>query len=211
MRKYRFIVMLVIAVLGYFFKDKLPQSSSKQRPSSSNQGQVEEYVSLKGCQYVPHRGNDGDSFHVRDQAGKEYEIRLYFVDAPESSFKTYRDGNNNGKRIAHQGRDLGQLSQDETTQLGKEAKKWVNSQLKKGTFEVVTKWEPVFQSGRYFAFVKVGGEDQWLHEQIVARGLGRIYTQGTRTPDGRSVSQQKKILYQLEKKAKLAKLGAWAQ
>ncbi|MFI5365250.1 MAG: hypothetical protein ACHQ4J_06465, partial [Candidatus Binatia bacterium] len=39
---------------------------------------------LTDCQYVPHADNDGDSFCVRCGA-KEFVVRLYFVDAPETN------------------------------------------------------------------------------------------------------------------------------
>jgi endonuclease YncB( thermonuclease family) len=39
---------------------------------------------LTGCQYVARSANDGDSFRVRC-ADKEFTVRLYFVDAPETN------------------------------------------------------------------------------------------------------------------------------
>jgi len=41
---------------------------------------------LTDCQYVPHAHNDGDSFCVRCGA-KEFIVRLYFVDAPETNLQ----------------------------------------------------------------------------------------------------------------------------
>src|SRR5438105_1491732 len=41
-----------------------------------------EWVMLTNCQYVAHKDNDGDSFHVKSGTN-EFILRLYFVDAPE--------------------------------------------------------------------------------------------------------------------------------
>jgi hypothetical protein len=46
---------------------------------SSNQFQI-----WKNCTLIDRRGNDGDSFHIQSPQGNE-EIRLYYVDAPESA------------------------------------------------------------------------------------------------------------------------------
>src|SRR5690606_41234380 len=47
---------------------------------------------FEGCQLVDHRQNDGDSFRVRLPNGRVEQFRLYFVDAPESDFRTYKGG-----------------------------------------------------------------------------------------------------------------------
>ena len=44
---------------------------------------------LENCTLIENRGNDGDSFHVMTRKGDQ-ELRLYYVDAPESSARKYR-------------------------------------------------------------------------------------------------------------------------
>jgi len=50
-------------------------------------GADEQWVTYKGCRYLPNAANDGDSFHVRRRRGGKYIFRLYFVDAPETDIQ----------------------------------------------------------------------------------------------------------------------------
>ncbi len=165
---------------------------------------------LEGCSLVDHRHNDGDSFHVK-HGDKETEFRLYFVDTAESQYKEYRDGNNNGQRLREQGAYFGGLEMQVTTEVGKVAKSFVRDLLKKKKFTVVTKWEDVFTPERKYCYVIVEwqGEDVYLHELLLVKGLVRLKTRGATLPDNTNYFEQKKKLEQLEKKAKAAKVGAW--
>ncbi|MGB2403662.1 MAG: thermonuclease family protein [Akkermansiaceae bacterium] len=162
------------------------------------------------CIMLDHRGNDGDSFHIQAPHGRE-EIRLYYVDAPESAARTYRDGNTNFKRIAQQGAALGDLDRAETTSLGMAAKAFVKELLDGKRFKVVTRGERVYGSHRKYAFVVVDWERQlhYLHELIVLQGLGRIHTKPAQLPDNTTVSEQKNHLYKLQAYAKNMRYGAW--
>ena len=53
--------------------------------------------------------------------------RIYFVDAPESAARSYRDGNTNHARIAQQGAAMGGLNQAQTTEVGTAAKLFVKA------------------------------------------------------------------------------------
>jgi hypothetical protein len=44
---------------------------------------ADEWQTLRNCRLIENESNDGDSFHVETN-GKEYILRLYFVDAPEA-------------------------------------------------------------------------------------------------------------------------------
>lgn len=168
-----------------------------------------DYAVFRNCEWLDRRGNDGDSFWVRFPNGAERQVRLYFVDAPESSFKTYRGGDNNGKRIYHQGEYFGGLDQDETTELGEQAKEAVKDLLEGQAFTILTKFEAVFDSGRIFVFLRT--DDGYLHETLVRKGLVRIYTEGDTLPDGTSERAQKSRLKDLEKVAKRAGAGGWGR
>jgi endonuclease YncB( thermonuclease family) len=166
------------------------------------------YERFDGCVLIRHRNNDGDSFHVRLPDGRSKEFRLYFVDAPESHRKHYRGGDTNLDRIRHQAKYF-KISADRAVEVGGEAQKRVAELLSRSPFTIFTKWEPVFESGRYFAFVRPGN-GQWLHEWLVREGLARIYTKGEKLPDGTSEKQRKSRLRQIEAKARAAQKGAWA-
>ena len=210
-----FIVALAVAGASYYFKEQ--KSGTEDTWTSLGEGEVKEaritskeFEVLDGCALKSHRNNDGDSFHV-SHGGKNYEFRLYFVDTAESKYKTYPGGDNNGKRIREQGEYFGGLSQDETTALGTDAKKFVLKLLEKENFTVVTKWENVYGPERKYAFVMVDwqGKDVWLHELLVAQGLVRIHTKPYTLPDNTSASEQKKKLKELEALAKKEKRGGW--
>jgi endonuclease YncB( thermonuclease family) len=160
---------------------------------------------------VSHRNNDGDSFQVDVPGQGVEEFRLYFVDAPESAYKEYRDGEDNGQRLRYQGEYFGNLSQARTTEVGQEAKAWTKEVLSAGPFTVYTTGELVYDGPRMYAFVEVDheGSKRWLHELLVERGLARIYTQGSRTPEGVSEGSQKKRLKKMEAEAKGRRLGGW--
>lgn len=170
-----------------------------------------EYTELSGCRLANHRNNDGDSFHVHVPGGNGQEFRLYFVDAPESAYKTYRDGDNNGKRLGYQAEYFGGLSRKETTDLGMRAKKWTAEVLGRGAFTVYTRGELVYGGPRQYCFVRVrdGGEERWLHELLVEEGLVRIYTKGATMPDGTKRGTQEERLHALEREAKKARRGGW--
>ena len=170
-----------------------------------------EYRELHGCTLVAHRNNDGDSFRVKTPDGKTQEFRLYFVDAPESALKTYRNGDSNKERLRHQGEYFGKLTQKETIAVGKQAKELTARLLGSEPFSVFTSDEPVFGGPRHYAFVQVRhrGQIRWLHELLVENGLARIYTKGARMPDGTEPATRKRDLFTLEHKAKRGKRGAW--
>lgn len=165
---------------------------------------------IEGCALIDNRRNDGDSFHVKTSNGKE-EVRLYFVDAPESAARTYGGNENNHKRIAEQGRSLGGLNQHQTTQVGVQAKLFAKKLLQGKTFTIVTNREKVYRSHRIYAYVVVPyeGEQRYLHELLVMHGLGRIHTKPMTLPDNTSGTRQRERLRKLEAYAKKKHYGAW--
>ena len=164
------------------------------------------FTLLRGARLVDHRDNDGDSFHLLHE-GKELELRLYFVDVPEKRLHQY-----NGDRIRQQGRYFGNLTQEQTIGIGLAAKAFTAKLLQTRPFTVQTRWQKVFDSGRFFAFVffdEGGGRTEELSEKLVRAGLCRIYTEGANLPDGRRESEFERHLRSLEREAKAKKLGGW--
>jgi len=172
------------------------------------------FEKMENCRVIDHRWNDGDSFYV-DNGFEKLHYRLYFVDTPESAYKEYRDGNNNGSRLDDQGDYFGGLSRDYTAKVGQLAKKYVMQKLTKKPFTILTKGEPVTnrsdeQRIHGFVIIEHEGEPTYLHELLVAKGLVRIKTRGTGLPGGRSFYKQRDHLRLMEKEAKKAKVGAWS-
>jgi endonuclease YncB( thermonuclease family) len=169
------------------------------------------YDGFEACRLVKHGGNDGDSFHVSVPGQGREEYRLYFVDAPESAYKEYRDGEDNGERLRFQGQYFGGLSRQETTGLGQVAKAWTTDLLGAGKFAVYTRGELVYGGPRMYAFVEVEyeGRKRWLHELLVEQGLARIYTKGATLPDGTSEGKEEGRLKGVERGAKKRRVGGW--
>jgi endonuclease YncB( thermonuclease family) len=158
---------------------------------------------LRGCILIEHRSNDGDSFVVRHE-GAVRTLRIYFADCPEKHRHQY-----NGPRIAEQGQYFGGLTEEETVAIGENARDFSLALLREGPFTVLTRWEPVLDSGRFYAFVTVGGRD--LGERLVEQGLARIHTKGESRPGGSTVAAQKRRLQGLEQDARRADRGAWGK
>lgn len=214
------LITVILVAVGWYFRD---QSEGRETSGKIAVGQAVDVAELSpvrvsasgfsvldACRLARHRHNDGDSFHV-SHGGKDTEIRLYYVDTPESSYKEYADGNNNGERLRHQGDYFGGLSREMTAEVGMAAKKFTLDLLTKEPFRVVTKWERVFDSERRYGFVivKWQGREVYLHELLVAQGLVRIYTKPHNLPDNTSASRHRKMLKQMEAKARAEKRGGW--
>lgn len=202
-RKLATITLLMVLTYGVIWVlSKLPDEK----------GGSGDYEVVSGCVLVSSRSNDGDSFKVKTPAGEEIHVRLYYVDTPETKLVTYSDGNTSAKRLGHQAEYFGGLSQQETLRIGQEAQSWTKKVLRASkTFELSTRREQVYKSGRVYGLVKLqhNGEDRWLHELLVEQGIARIYTEGSDLPDGTKLNKQKQKLKKLERAAKAARKGAW--
>jgi endonuclease YncB( thermonuclease family) len=219
------ILILLAAVAVWIFdayRETAPAApKSRQAPTISGQTSPASapspatssgrYEVLHGCTLADDRGNDGDSFRVKLPDGRTEIIRLYFVDAPESAFKSYGGGQNNHKRIAQQAADLGGISPQQAVEIGKKAKTYVLALLSAAPFTLHTEWDDPFGDRRYHAFieVKVKGKPRFLHELLVENGLARIHTKGAPLPDGTSERKQKDRLFNLQHTAKSKQTGAW--
>lgn len=222
--KLAFTVVLIIIALYLKFKEAKEDGTAAPRDGSITaaaegvfaekftpvQTSGGDWELLKNCKFVTGLNSDGDSFHIQHSNGKD-EFRLYFVDTPESEYREYRNGDINGPRLKEQGDYFGGLDREETTKLGTEGTEFTKSLLLKGDFKIVTKWEPVARDHRRHCFVIVpwGGREVYLHELMVAQGLGRIHTRGAGLPQGRGYHDQKKYLQRWEKEVKAKGIGGW--
>jgi endonuclease YncB( thermonuclease family) len=179
------------------------ESAPSKSPSSNESKSSSGFETLTGCRLHEDRNNDGDSFKIMHN-GKVIELRLYFVDAPEKRLHQY-----NGERIDHQGRYFGSLTRDQTISIGLKAKSHTERLLNSRPFRVVTRWQPVFESGRHYAFIFFEDTGEELSETLTREGLSRIYTEGTNLPDGRKKAEFERHLKSLEAAAKKAGRGAW--
>lgn len=167
------------------------------------------WVELQKPALAPSSENDGDSFLIRHGGGTEHILRLYFVDCPEKRRHQF-----NRARLADQGAYFGGLAESDTVRLGREARQFALDLLAKQPFQVFTRWEPVYESRRHYAHIRItlpDGQERWLAELLVEAGLARIHTKGTDLPGGARRGAFEYHLRRLESAARLAGRGGWKE
>jgi len=216
----RWVALLAVAAAVYWQQarrsggDGSPGDPPPSAPDVRGAEKVNGYDRLTGARLVEHEHNDGDSFVV--EAGeREFQLRLYFVDAPETYLSDRYESQR--RRVAEQAREMGGISVEEAVAVGKRARAHALDRLRDGAFTVYTYWERVYDSDRYYGFVELPGGD-WLGTELVELGLARIHTKGpgskanpVPTPEGRSFHRHRDRLYELERAAKRAGRGAWGR
>ncbi|HRQ90389.1 MAG TPA: thermonuclease family protein [Bacteroidia bacterium] len=214
----RFLLILLVAGVTYWQQrgQVAPDGAAVEVPKTKAPqpvSKVAAYEQLSGARYIDHERNDGDSFFVSAD-GREFELRLYFVDAPESYLSDrFADQR---RRVDEQARELGGIDPTEAVEVGKRAKAFTRQQLGGRAFTVYTYWEHVYDGDRYYGFVELpDGSD--LGTLLVENGLARIHTKGpgskekpVPTPKGESFFQARDKLKAIEREARQAKRGAWA-
>jgi endonuclease YncB( thermonuclease family) len=203
---WRAVLLLVVAAVLWLADSQRDPA----RPSSRGSGPTSatsRYEQFTGCRLEDHRQNDGDSFRVRFPDGRVEQLRLYFVDAPESAFRSYANGEDNHDRIADQARDFGTTAQ-QAVEIGKQAKQRTHDLLSRAPFTVHTRWDDPFGDRRYHALIQPAG-GPWLHESLVREGLVRIHTKPADLPDGTSANEHLRDLRKLEEAARRQGTGAW--
>ena len=158
------------------------------------------FTRYDGCEFVPTKYADGDSFRVRIGAD-EFVFRLYFVDAPESDERF-------PERNAEQAHYFG-ITSAESVEIGKAAKEFVSGVLAGKKFVVFTRWATALGSSklpRYYAIIDVDGRG--VADLLVENGLARLHGTSVTHPDGRSATEYTASLVELEKVAKEKRFGA---
>ena len=153
------------------------------------------------CRYVERKYNDGDSFRVNCD-GREFVLRLYYVDAPETDLS-------NGMRVGEQRAYFGVTIED-VLATGERASKRVREILQE-PFEVSTRWATAAgrsSEPRFYGLVNVGGKR--LIEVLLAEGLVRTKGVVANLPTGEKSKVYLARLRGIERQAKDKKRGAWA-
>lgn len=217
-RVVRFFVILVVAAVAYWQRDLIVEETassgqSQATPGTSATEKINGYDKFSDAELVEDDGNDGDSFKVQVD-GREIELRLYFVDAPEKYLSDRWE--NQRRRVADQAREMGGITVDQAVEIGQKAKSFANSQLEGKPFTVYTYWEPVYDSGRYYGFAELP-DGEYLGAKLVREGLARIHTKGpgskqkpVPTPDGASFHRHRDMLFDLEREAKRSSRGTYS-
>lgn len=200
---WQYVALLLVALAVWGIEQWRPGllRGLRDRPATVDAGVVTAgFEEIRGCRWVAHRQNDGDSFRLRLPDGRVEQFRLYFADCPESAFKSYAGGRNNHQRIREQARDFG-VTAEEAVEIGKQAAERVEALLSTVEITIFTEWDDPFGDRRFHAFVEMPGGG-WLHEWLVREGLARVHTKGARLPDGTAAAMRKKKLEKLEKEVR---------
>jgi competence protein ComEA len=154
----------------------------------------------KDCRLIANDSNDGDSFHIQ-AAGKEYLVRLYFVDAPETEMSF-------PERIKEQANYFG-ISNEQAVAAGEAAEKFTLEKLSH-PFTVRTCMQGAMGRSnmpRVYAFVETTEGD--LAELLVANGLARVHGSAAAPVGLSSPELEWQKLQRLETEAKAQKVGGW--
>lgn len=168
---------------------------------ASRAAETKPWVTLTNCEYVASESNDGDSFRVRSGTN-EFSLRLYFVDAPESTM-TYPE------RVRQQSEHYG-ITLDETLKAGAKARDRTQALLRE-PFLVRTRWASAAGRGREtrnYGIVEVGARS--LAEVLVSEGLAQAKGVAPNLPSGEKAAAYMKRLEDLQGEARQKRLGAWA-
>ena len=214
------LTLLILVAIGvtFYLESQQPQDAKSPRPavttaeSATQLEKIGGYEVYRNCTLAEARNNDGDSFMVRLPTGKQAEFRLYFVDTPESAFRSYPGGATNHQRIADQATEMGHITPEQAVEIGKQGKHFTLELLASRPFTIYTRWDSPFHDDRYHAHLEVpqDSKTRWLDEVLIERGLARIKTKPADMPDGTPAFKHLASLKQLERAAKQAKRGVWS-
>ena len=154
---------------------------------------------------------DGDSFKVvLTRNGKEeaHILRLYFVDAPETTAGSKTDK----ERVRAQSRHFGLTEVTMALEFGKQARDRTKELLAE-PFTVHTAFANALgrsKKPRIYGFVTLAdGTD--LAAKLVAEGLARAHGKPRIRPDGTKSDEYKQQLVDLEVSAALGRKGVWSK
>ncbi|HID31515.1 MAG TPA: hypothetical protein EYP19_16150, partial [Desulfobacterales bacterium] len=154
---------------------------------------------------VNNPNNDGDSFHINVA---DVQVRLYYVDCPETSI----DSKSDARRIREQTRYFGLSSAERTIHFGNEAKNFVERILAK-PFTLYTAFASALgrsSKGRVYGFI-ITADGNDLASLLVKNGFARTHGVGRETPDGIPRKQMLERFRDLEISAMLKRVGIWSE
>lgn len=185
--------------------DTDPSGQDTARPPA--RGTSDTFESITNARLVDHRGNTGDQFRLRF-ADREETFQLYWVQAPEVSEQA-------ANRLEEQSSYFGGITPAEVTTAGGQAREVVADILRQRPFTIFTRWEPVADTSKYYAYILVEhqpGDTSFLCELLVVRGLAIITGDPADTPMARPDVDPEAYARRLRAYTQFAqqqRLGAW--
>ena len=216
------VIVVIVAVAAQMFRVRQPHVAPVRRapvtgtvevapalPGGPAQRPVaKNFQSFSNVELVDSPANEADTLRLRLPKDGEHVFVHYFVDALDTSFTHLA-------RVNEQSHFFGKVSNDVVIETGKQAVAYVRDLLKHHPFMVLTRWERVPDTDRYYALIRVEHEKgKWLYlsELLVRQGYARISGVTTPLPDT-NISEDD-YLQELKNAAKLARekrLGIWAK
>ncbi len=210
------VVVLLVVVAGLLFKDSrrgvvpaIPVCVAEvaDDPVGRPREPTPDFETLEGAALVDSRANEADTLRIRHD-GEEHLFVLYFVDALETSL-------GHPARVEEQRHYFGLADASTVTAFGREAAEHVAELLKRRPFRVLTRWEQVEGTLRYYALIRVEAEEgRWedLAERLLRLGYARIGGMDTFLPnDPRDLPTYGVELRNLAREARTQRRGVWAE
>ncbi|MEQ1750573.1 MAG: thermonuclease family protein [Prosthecobacter sp.] len=167
---------------------------------------VDRFQILPSPALVESRANEADTLRIR-YGNEEHIFVLYFADALETTM-------NHPQLVAEQGRYFGKAADKTILEVGNEAAVYVAQLLKDQHFNVLTKWERVPNTVRYYAVIKVQQPSGpvYLADLLIRKGYAWVHGIPTELPDDkRDLPTYVVELSTLAKKARESKAGIWSK
>lgn len=213
-------VVLVIVLFAVVLKSKrphLPRSDAGRLAMDVEQGLAVKPVSavfqvVPGAVLVETRANEADTLRMK-VGDEEHVFVLYFVDALEGS-------STHPQRIHDQAKWFGltEAGHGVIVETGQEALAYVRRLLATCRYTVITRWERVPNTVRYYALISVehqpGKPPVWLGDLLIGEGYGRVHGLTTPFPaasDGRTIPEYLQDLKRLSQDARRRKAGIWGK
>ncbi|MDZ4287624.1 MAG: thermonuclease family protein [Prosthecobacter sp.] len=209
------VLVLIVVLAGILLKESrpgpvaaIPVHVADVSTEAGNAREVKaQFEIFPRPELVESRANEADTLRIRIK-GEEQIFVLYFVDALEASM-------NHPQRVAEQGRYFGNASDKAITDSGAEAAAYVTDLLKTHPFHVLTRWEKIANSDRYYALIIVettAGKHEYLANLLMKKGFARVYGVDTELPAGtQDIPSYMVELQSLARAAREQKAGIWSK
>jgi endonuclease YncB( thermonuclease family) len=207
------VLVLVIVLVALVLKKSkaavpkaIPVNPANLTITDQNARPVREtFELLDKTTLVETRANEADTLRFRTGADENIFV-LYFVDAIEAS-------SSHPQRINEQARWFGNVNDRLLVETGVEALNYVRDLLKSRPYQVLTRWEQVPNSTRYYALIRVEiqpGKGVYLADLLMQAGYARV--QGVTTPLPNDARDEVAYMLELKKhgeRARTNKAGIW--
>ncbi len=212
------VLVLIFVLVAVLLKENRPvpraalpipgaQVPAGQTAGAGDHAPQPEFKEFRQARLIESRTNEADTLRLKINDTEDEQIFvLYFVDALDASAT-------HPQRVQDQARYFG-VSSQRIVEEGQKATQYVTQLLKEHPFTVMTRWEGVPDSSRFYALILVEispGKHVYLADLLVQQGYARLAGVTTNLPkDARSTNDYALELQTLRRLAEQQKAGIWA-